>query len=64
MRAFLTGGTGFVGGAVARALRARGDEVVALVRDPNRAQPLADLAWQPRPLDAGLHELLAPTMDA
>jgi dihydroflavonol-4-reductase len=40
MRAFLTGGTGFVGGAVARALRARGDEVVALVRDPSRADAL------------------------
>lgn len=40
MRAFLTGGTGFVGGAVARALRARGDEVTALVRDPSRADAL------------------------
>ncbi len=40
MRAFLTGGTGFVGGAVARALRARGDEVVALVRDASRADAL------------------------
>jgi dihydroflavonol-4-reductase len=40
MRAFLTGGTGFVGGAVARALRGRGDEVTALVRDPSRADAL------------------------
>jgi len=37
MRVFLTGGTGFIGGEVARALRARGDEVVALVRSPEKA---------------------------
>ena len=38
MRALVTGATGKVGNAVARALRERGDEVVALVRDPARAQ--------------------------
>ena len=37
MRALVTGATGKVGNAVARALRERGDEVVALVRDPARA---------------------------
>jgi dihydroflavonol-4-reductase len=37
MRALVTGGTGKVGNAVARGLIARGDEVVALVRDPSRA---------------------------
>jgi dihydroflavonol-4-reductase len=37
MRAFLTGGTGFIGSHVARKLRARGDDVVALVRSPGRA---------------------------
>ncbi len=37
MRALVTGGTGKVGHAVARALVERGDEVVALVRDPGRA---------------------------
>jgi nucleoside-diphosphate-sugar epimerase len=40
MRVFLTGATGFIGGAVARALRERGDEVVALVRNPGRAHDL------------------------
>jgi dihydroflavonol-4-reductase len=40
LRAFVTGGTGFVGGALVRALRARGDEVVALVRDRSRAESL------------------------
>lgn len=40
MRVLITGATGFIGGAVARRLRARGDEVVALVRPvggPGRA---------------------------
>src|SRR5256886_12769042 len=41
MRVFVTGATGFVMGAVARALRARGDAVTALVRDPSRAGSLA-----------------------
>ncbi|MBO9533982.1 MAG: NAD-dependent epimerase/dehydratase family protein [Solirubrobacteraceae bacterium] len=43
MRVFLTGGTGFIGGAVARQLRDAGHEVTALVRDPARAKPLADI---------------------
>ena len=43
MRIVLTGGAGFVGGAVARVLRERGDDVVALVRDPKRAAALREL---------------------
>jgi nucleoside-diphosphate-sugar epimerase len=43
MKVFLTGGTGFIGGEVARRLRDRGDDVVALVRDPARASALAGL---------------------
>ncbi|HZO96532.1 MAG TPA: NAD-dependent epimerase/dehydratase family protein [Gaiellaceae bacterium] len=39
-RVLLTGGTGFVGTAAARELRARGVEVRALVRDPERAARL------------------------
>jgi 2-alkyl-3-oxoalkanoate reductase len=35
VRVLLTGATGFVGGRVAARLRARGDEVVALVREPS-----------------------------
>jgi nucleoside-diphosphate-sugar epimerase len=42
-RIVLTGGSGFVGGAVARVLRERGDTVVALVRDAKRAPDLAEL---------------------
>lgn len=40
MRYALTGGTGFVGGALASRLRRDGHEVVALVRDRNRAHHL------------------------
>jgi dihydroflavonol-4-reductase len=39
----VTGGAGLVGRAVVRALRDRGDDVVALVRDPARAPHLAEL---------------------
>lgn len=42
MKVFLTGGTGFIGAEVARLLRARGDDVVALVRNPDRAGRLED----------------------
>ena len=41
MRIVVTGSTGFIGGNVARRLLERGDEVVAIVRDPDRAADLA-----------------------
>jgi nucleoside-diphosphate-sugar epimerase len=43
VKIFLTGGTGFIGSEVARRLRARGDDVVALVRDPARATQLTEI---------------------
>lgn len=43
MRYFVTGATGFIGGAITRKLRAAGHEVRALVRDPGRAGALAAL---------------------
>jgi len=43
MRVFITGATGFIGGHVARKLRERGDEVVALVRSPEKAGALHEL---------------------
>jgi dihydroflavonol-4-reductase len=43
MRVLVTGAAGFIGGAVVRQLRARGDDVVALVRDGARARAAADL---------------------
>src|SRR5215210_7348131 len=46
MRAFLTGGTGFIGNHVARKLRERGDEVVALARSPEKAAALRELGCE------------------
>jgi len=43
VRVVVTGAAGFIGGAVTRVLRARGDDVVAVVRDPARAQALDEL---------------------
>jgi dihydroflavonol-4-reductase len=43
MKVFVTGGTGFIGGAVVRQLRARGDDVVALARNPAKGAPLEAL---------------------
>jgi dihydroflavonol-4-reductase len=43
VKVLLTGGAGFIGGAVTRALRSRGDDVVALVRDRERAKALREL---------------------
>ena len=46
MKVFVTGGTGFIGGEVARQLRARGDDVVCLVRSPEKATRLRELGCE------------------
>jgi nucleoside-diphosphate-sugar epimerase len=46
MRVFLTGATGFIGGRVAQQLRDRGDEVVALVRSPDKAAELSAIGCE------------------
>jgi NAD(P)-dependent dehydrogenase (short-subunit alcohol dehydrogenase family) len=46
MRVFVTGGTGFIGGHVVRLLRERGDDVRALIRDPDKGGPLTDLGCE------------------
>lgn len=46
MRAFVTGGTGFIGGRLVRRLRTRGDDVVALVRSRAKARALAELGCE------------------
>ncbi|MEK6751313.1 MAG: NAD-dependent epimerase/dehydratase family protein [Chloroflexota bacterium] len=43
MKYFITGATGFIGGRLARQLREAGHEVIAVVRNPARAQELAQL---------------------
>jgi dihydroflavonol-4-reductase len=68
VRVFVTGATGFVMGAVTRRLRARGDDVVALVRSRSRAVDLEAMGCelvdgdvftvtpaQPRGCDALIH---------
>jgi nucleoside-diphosphate-sugar epimerase len=46
MKVFLTGGTGFIGGHVARQLRDRGDDVRALVRSPEKSAGLTQLGCE------------------
>jgi nucleoside-diphosphate-sugar epimerase len=46
VRVFLTGATGFIGGEVARQLRGRGDEVVCLARNLEKARALNALGCQ------------------
>ncbi|HUM45649.1 MAG TPA: NAD-dependent epimerase/dehydratase family protein [Chitinophagales bacterium] len=43
MKYFLTGATGFVGGRMARLLRSKNHEVVAIVRTPDKANDLKDI---------------------
>jgi dihydroflavonol-4-reductase len=43
VKVFVTGGTGFIGGALVRRLRARGDDVVALLRTPAKGAALEEL---------------------
>ena len=52
MRVLLTGATGLIGGAIARALLQRGHEVVCAVRDPSRLPPDANVRALPVDLSA------------
>lgn len=46
MKAFVTGGTGFIGGELVRQLRERGGDVVCLVRSPGKAAELEKLGCE------------------
>ncbi|MEX2105944.1 MAG: NAD-dependent epimerase/dehydratase family protein [Solirubrobacterales bacterium] len=46
MKVFVTGGTGFIGGEVVRQLRARGDEVVCLARNPEKSRTVEELGCE------------------
>lgn len=62
MRAFVTGGGGFIGLALARRLRERGDEVRAVVRSTARAGALEEIGCELREGDLGSVEQLAEQM--
>jgi nucleoside-diphosphate-sugar epimerase len=51
MKYFITGATGFIGGRIVRQLAESGHEVVAIARDPKRAQDLVDMGVDVRPGD-------------
>lgn len=63
MKVFVTGGTGFIGGEVVRQLRARGDEVVCLVRSPEKASKLRDLGCELVEGDLGAAEAMRAGME-
>jgi len=46
VKVFVTGGTGFIGGTVVRQLRERGDDVVCLVRNPDKAEKITGLGCE------------------
>ncbi|MEN8375433.1 MAG: NAD-dependent epimerase/dehydratase family protein [Gemmatimonadota bacterium] len=54
MRVFLTGATGFIGGAVAKALLRAGHEVTALLRSPHKRGGLEALGARVRQGDIGV----------
>jgi dihydroflavonol-4-reductase len=62
VRVFVTGGAGFIGRSVCRQLRARGDEVIAVVRDPGRAVDLEALGCEVRAGDLASPEALTGGM--
>ena len=62
MRVFVTGGAGFIGRSVCRQLRARDDEVVAVVRDPGRATDLEEMGCEVRAGDLTSPEALSGGM--
>ena len=59
MKALVTGGTGFVGRHLVEHLRAAGDDVTALVRSPQRAEPLAAVGARLERGDLNDHAALA-----
>jgi len=62
MRVLVTGGAGFIGLAVVRRLVARGDRVVAVVRDPSRSDDLQDLGVEVRGGDLSRPAAIADAM--
>jgi nucleoside-diphosphate-sugar epimerase len=63
MRVFVTGATGFIGGHVVGKLRGRGDDVVCLVRSPEKARDLTALGCELVSGDLGDEAAIATGMD-
>jgi len=63
VKVFVTGGTGFIGGEIVRQLRARNDDVVCLVRNPDKATALAELGCEQVAGDLGDSEAIRRGME-
>ena len=63
MRVFVTGGTGFIGGQLVRALRERGEVVVALVRSPEKAGRLDAIGCELVDGDLGSADAIRKAVD-
>ena len=63
MKVVVSGGSGFIGGPLVRALLARGDDVVVLTREPSHVKAGRALAWDPASPAGGWREQVA-TADA
>jgi dihydroflavonol-4-reductase len=63
VKVFVTGGTGFIGGEVVRQLRARGGEVVCLVRNPEKGRKAAALGCELVSGDLGDAEAIRAGME-
>ena len=62
MKYFVTGATGFIGGALARQLREAGHEVYAVVRNPDKAADLLQIGVKLFPGDVTDKESMRPAM--
>jgi dihydroflavonol-4-reductase len=63
VRVFVTGGTGFIGQRLVARLREEGDHVVAVVRSPSKAAPLADLGCELIQVSLVEHEALRSAVE-
>lgn len=63
MKVFLTGASGFLGGHVAHALAARGDELLCLMRSSSQREHLSGLSDSITELEAGLEDSHFETLE-